>query len=41
MTLYGYERHVEGDSLVARVQYWVLLPVPRKEGKDQQNPIIV
>lgn len=41
MTLYGYERHVEEGTLVAGIQYWVLLPVPRKKGRDEQNPIVM
>lgn len=41
MTLRGYERHVEAGSLVADIQYWVLLPVLRKKGRDEQNPIVV
>lgn len=41
LTLHGYERHVEGGSLVANIQYWVLLPVLRKKSRDEQNPILV
>jgi hypothetical protein len=41
MTLHGYERHVEGDSLVAHIQYWALLPVLRKKGRDEQYPILI
>lgn len=41
MTLYGYERHVEGESLVANIQYWVLLPILLKEGVDEQSAILM
>jgi len=41
MTLHGYERYVEEGSLVAHIQYWVLVPILRKKGEDEQNPILV
>jgi hypothetical protein len=41
MTLHGYERQLEGRSVIAHMQYWVLLPLPSKEDATDQNPIVV
>jgi hypothetical protein len=41
MTLHGYERQLEDKSVVAHMQYWVLLPLPLKEDTADQSPILV
>jgi hypothetical protein len=38
ITLHGYERHFEGENIVAYTQYWVLLPVLLKQDVAKQNP---
>jgi hypothetical protein len=38
MTLYGYERQIEGENLVSYNQYWVLLPVLLKEDVPNKKP---
>jgi hypothetical protein len=37
MTLHGYERQVDGNRVVAHVQYWVLLPLAAKEDVVEQK----
>ena len=41
MTLNGYERQLEGRSVIAHMKYWVLLPSPSKEDATDQSPIVV
>lgn len=40
MTLYGYERYVKEGSLVAPIQYWVLLPVLLKEDSERKPQLV-
>jgi hypothetical protein len=41
MTLNRYERQLEGRSVIAHMQYWVLLPLPSNKDATDQSPIVV